>query len=220
MKTGEKTCRDIKVYHYGDESLRVHVHKKGIRAFGISESFIKSISRKSILAGVVMRSDLIVDGFSFATATVGGMDSTQRIMEMYENLGRDDINVILLNGCVISWYNVVDLNLLAESIGLPLICVTYKESKGLERFFRELFSEDYEERIRVYHRNGPRTEVTLKTGKRVFVRSMGIDLAEAESVLNKFMLVGSIPEPLRVARLLARSLMRSSLGTHLLDEEP
>ena len=198
--------------------LRVHVHKKGIRAFGVSESFIKSRSRESILAGVVMRSDLIVDGFSFATVTVGGMDSTQRIVEMIENLGRDDVNVILLNGCVISWYNVVDLNLLAESTKLPLICVTYRKSKGLERFFKELFSEDYEERIEVYRRNGPRTEVTLRTGKRVFIRFIGMDLEEAESVLNKFTLVGSIPEPLRVARLLARSLMRSTLGTHLLDE--
>ncbi|PDM26581.1 hypothetical protein CP083_03190 [Candidatus Bathyarchaeota archaeon B24-2] len=194
--------------------MRLQVHKKGIRAFGVSESFVKSDSRYSILAGVVMRSDLILDGFSFSTATVGGMDSTQRIIDMYEDMGRDDINLILLNGCVISWYNVVDLNLVAETIGLPLICVTYRESKGLERFFRELFPEDYERRIEVYHRNGPRRELTLKTGKKVFIRFIGMDLEEAESILNKFTLVGAVPEPLRVARLLARSLMRSSLSRY------
>ncbi|MEM2875703.1 MAG: DUF99 family protein, partial [Candidatus Bathyarchaeia archaeon] len=172
-----------------------------------------------ILAGVVMRSDLIVDGFSFTTATVGGMDSTQRIIEMYKNLCRDDVNLILLNGCVISWYNVVDLNALTEATGLPLICVTYEESKGLEKFFKEIFDEDYEERIEVYRKNGPRTEVTLKTGKRIFVRFMKMSLDEAEFVLNKFTLVGAVPEPLRVARLLARSLMRSDLGTHIIAGE-
>lgn len=191
--------------------MRLQVHKKGIRAFGVSESFVKSSSRNSILAGVVMRSDLIVDGFSFATATVGGMDSTQRIIDMYKAMERDDINLILLNGCVISWYNVVDLHLLAKATHLPLICVTYRESKGLERFFRELFPKDYGYRIEVYRRNGPRREVILKTGKKVFIRFIGMNLDEAESILNKFTLVGAVPEPLRVARLLARSLMRSCL---------
>ena len=196
--------------------MRLQIHKRGIRAFGVSESFIKSSSKRSILAGVVMRSDLIVDGFSFTTATVGGMDSTQRIIEMYENMKRDDVNLILLNGCVISWYNVVDLNFLAEATGLPLICVTYRESKGLEKFFKELFPEDYERRIEVYHRNGSRREVTLKTGKKVFIRFIGMNLEEAEFILNKFVLVGAIPEPLRVARLLARSLMRSCLGAYVI----
>ena len=52
----------------------------------------------------------------------------------------------------------------------------------------------------------------MKTGKKVFIRFIDMNLDEAESVLNKFTLIGAVPEPLRVARLLARSLMRSCLG--------
>ncbi|MCS7120453.1 MAG: DUF99 family protein [Nitrososphaerota archaeon] len=185
-----------------------HVHKKAIRALGISESFTKGLSEKSVLAGVVMRSDMVIDGFVFSTATVGGMDATQKIIEMYESLGRADLNVVLLNGCVISWYNVVDLHEVAEKTQLPLICVTYEESEGLEKYFMKFFPEDWRIRVETYRKNRARTPLELRTGHTVFVRFINIDEQEARVTLDKFTVHGSIPEPLRVARLAARSVSR------------
>jgi len=189
--------------------LRLHVHKKAFRTLGISESFIKGLSNKSVLAGVVLRGDRIIDGFVFSRATVGGMDATDKIIGMYKALKRDDINVLMLNGCVISWYNVVDLKRIYEELALPLICVTYEESKGLEKYFMELFPDDYDRRIRIYHKNGPRTPITLHTGYSVYVRFLGMSLEEAKGILNKFTLHGAVPEPLRIARLLARGIMKT-----------
>lgn len=189
--------------------LRLHIHKKAFRALGISESFIRGLSDKSILAGVVSRSDGIIDGFTFSRTTLGGMDATEKIIGMYKVLERDDINVLMLNGCVISWYNVVDLQRVYEETAKPLICVTYEESEGLDKYFLELFPEDYEKRIEIYHRNGPRTLVKLHTGHEVYIRFYGMRLEEAKGVLNKFTLHGAIPEPLRVARLLARGIMKT-----------
>jgi len=189
--------------------LRLHVHKKGFRALGISESFVKGVSEESILAGVVMRADGAIDGFTFAKATVGGMDATEKILEMYRNLRRDDISVLLLNGCVISWYNVIDLHRVAEETSLPLICVTYNESEGLEKYFKELFPQDWERRVETYRRNKSRTSIKLSTGYTVYIRFIGMKIEEAKGVLNKFTSHGSIPEPLRVARLLARSIVKN-----------
>ncbi len=189
--------------------MRLHVHKKAFRTLGISESFIKGLSNKSVLAGVVLRGDRIIDGFVFSRATVGGMDATDKIIGMYKALKRDDINVLMLNGCVISWYNVVDLKRIYEELALPLICVTYEESKGLEKYFMELFPDDYDRRIRIYHKNGPRTPITLHTGYSVYVRFLGMSLEEAKGILNKFTLHGAVPEPLRIARLLARGIMKT-----------
>jgi len=189
--------------------MRLHVHKKGFRALGISESFIKGVSEESVLAGVVMRADGAIDGFTFAKATVGGMDATDKILEMYRNLRRDDICILLLNGCVISWYNVIDLNQVAEETGLPLICVTYNESKGLEKYFKELFPQDWERRVEIYHRNKSRTALNLSTGYTVYIRFIGMKIEEAKGILNKFTSHGSVPEPLRVARLLARSIVKN-----------
>jgi endonuclease V-like protein UPF0215 family len=189
--------------------LKLHVHKKAFRALGVSESFVKGESKKSILAGVVMRADKAIDGFVFAEATVGGMDATDKVVEMHKTLGRNDINVLLLNGCVISWYNVIDLNEVAEETGLPLICVTYEESEGLDKYFKELFPEDWENRVQVYHKNKERTPLELKTGYIVYVRFMGMSLEEAKAILDKFTSHGAVPEPLRVARLLARATVKT-----------
>jgi endonuclease V-like protein UPF0215 family len=190
--------------------LNIHIHKKGIRVLGIAESFMKDEGKYSTLSGVVMRADMIVDGFTFSKATVGGMDSTQKIFSMYEALDREDINVLLLNGCIISWYNVVDLNSLVEIIKLPLICVTYRDSQGLDKFFKENFPQDWEQRIKVYKRNGPRSPLTLHTGHTIYVRSLNISKEDTLRLLNKLTSNGAVPEPLRIARLLSRSLMRSA----------
>jgi len=189
--------------------LRLHVHKKAVRALGISESFVKGESKKSILAGVVMRTDKAVDGFVFSTVTVGGMDATEKMIEMYKTLDREDVNLLMLNGCVISWYNVVDLYKVAEETGLPLLCVTYEESEGLEKYFKELFPQDWERRVEIYHKNKERTLLKLDTGYTVYVRFINMSLEEAKGILNKFTSHGAVPEPLRVARLLARSIFRT-----------
>ena len=157
-----------------------------------------------------MRADMIVDGFTFSRVEVGGMDATQKIIEMYDALNRHDINIVLLNGCVISWYNVIDLNQVVDAIGLPLVCVTYSDSKGLETFFKENFPEGWQQRTEVYKRNGPRTPITLHTGHTIYARFLNVNKDETSRLLNKFTFHGAVPEPLRITRLLARSIMRSS----------
>ncbi|HDJ26465.1 MAG TPA: DUF99 family protein [Candidatus Bathyarchaeota archaeon] len=183
--------------------------KKGIRALGVAECFKKGASRRSILAGVVVRADMLVDGFSFATATVGGLDATEAVVRLYERLRRKDVNLLMLNGCVISWYNVIDLHEVADRTGKPLICVTYEPSPGLEKYFAEYFPRDWRERLAIYERNGPRKRVRLKTGHEIFIRAVGLEEEEALKVLDRFVLHGAIPEPLRLARLLARATLAS-----------
>jgi len=183
------------------------VGKKGIRALGIAESFRKG-GRFSWLVGVVMRGDLLIDGFGVERVTVGGRDATEKVVSLVRGMGREDINLIFLSGCVISWFNVVVLPRVYEELRIPLICLTYEESEGLEKYFREYFPEDYEERIKAYRLNGEREELTLKTGLKVYVRYLGVSRREVELLLNRWTLTGRYPEPVRVAKLLARTLLR------------
>jgi endonuclease V-like protein UPF0215 family len=186
----------------------VRIAKKGIRVLGISESFVKQKTKRSILTGVVMRADGIIDGFGIYTTTVGGLDATKSVISLYENLKRKDVNVIFLNGCIISWFNVIDLKKVYEKVGLPLICVTYEESEGLEKYFKEYF-KDWEERFDIYLRNGERERIEIKTGKTVFTRSIGLEKDEVKRILDKFTLNGAISEPLRISRLLANSILKN-----------
>lgn len=189
--------------------MRIHADKKGLRALGIAESFVKGKSRVSALAGVVMRSDLQVDGFCMTEITVGGLDATEGVLRLVKGLKRRDINLLLLNGCVIGWYNIIELGKVFKKTKLPLICVTYEESEGLEKFFKDNF-EDWRKRVKMYKALGTRVPVKLHTKKRVFVRFLGIESEkDVKRVLDKFTLQGAVPEPLRVARLLARAAIKS-----------
>jgi endonuclease V-like protein UPF0215 family len=186
--------------------MRVHPAKKGIRALGIAESFVKGESEKAVLAGVVMRGDLQVDGFAVTHIEVGGLDATEGVLRLFRDLDRTDINVIILNGCIISLFNMVDMRALFEDLECPVICVTYEESEGLESYLDEL--DDHKRRHAIYRSLGDRTPVTLKTGHEVLVRFLGMEATDAKGILNRFTLQGSVPEPLKVARLLARTLLR------------
>ena len=181
----------------------IHRGKKGIRALGIAESF-RPGAKTSVLAGVVMRTDLIVDGFVFGAATVGGEDATSSVLRMFRRLKRQDLNLIMLSGCIISHYNIIDVDEVASKSGLPVCCLTYNESKGLEAEIRKRF-ERSQELVERYNRLGGRTPVSLRTGHKVYVRNADLDGADAKWVLDAFTLQGVVPEPIRVARLLARA---------------
>ena len=186
--------------------MRIHAGKRAIRALGVSESFTRT-DRFSTLAGVVMRADLIVDGFVFGRAEVGGDDATSGIVKMHRLLNRDDINVIILSGAVISHYNVVDVDALAEKTGTPVICLTYKESSGLETSIRSRF-ENPEAKVAAYRKLGERKTLTLKTGKKVYARLASISEQDARRIVEAFAREGAFLEPVRVARLLARARHR------------
>jgi uncharacterized protein len=185
---------------------RFHPEKKGIRVFGIAESFKKFNTKKSTLAGVVMRRDLIIDGMIFGNATLKGNDSTENILSMFKSLKRDDVNCIMLDGLIISMYNIVDGELIQNKTGLPVIAITFEDSKGLEDSIRYHFPDDSKLKLEQYDKLGKRDQVILKTGKHLFIRYWGLTLKRAMTILNSFTLQGSIPEPIRVAKLAARGM--------------
>ncbi|HPE63457.1 MAG TPA: DUF99 family protein [Methanothrix sp.] len=189
--------------------MTLHVNKRGVRVLGVAESFLKT-EPQSRLAGVVMRKDLRIDGFGFARISVGGDDATEGVLDIWRGLERSDVNAILLNGSIISWFNIVDLDVVFQETEIPVISLTYEESAGIEGYIREYFPHP-EEKIEMYRRLGPREPVRLKTGFEVYARSLGATAEETKGLLNSFILEGKIPEPLRVARLLARSVLAEDL---------
>ncbi|MBN1235897.1 MAG: DUF99 family protein, partial [Methanotrichaceae archaeon] len=178
--------------------MPLHLNKSGLRALGIAESFVRS-RPTSTIAGVVMRADLRVDGLTYSHATVGGDDATEAVLSLYRQLDRADVNVILLSGAVISWFNIIDLQEVFEKTQKPLICLTYEESPGLEKYIQEYFLNPVEKLLR-YQGLGLRQPVRLKTGYEVFVRALGASPEEARVLLNKFTRDGRVPEPVRLAR--------------------
>jgi len=182
----------------------IRLEKKGLRGLAIAESFRENGSA-SILAGVVMRRDFVIDGFVFGKATLEGDDATDAIISMYEKLARQDISFILISGLIISMYNIIDIKKLQKKLMMPIIGVTYKESNGIEDAIKHHFPNSFESKMTQYRKLGPRTKISLHTKYEIYLRIEGCETKEAKKLLDAFTLQGAIPEPLRVAQLLAKA---------------
>lgn len=176
--------------------------KSGVRAVGVAESYS---TETSMIAGVVVRADRVVDGGFFRTCTVGGMDATEQIIDGLVSLSREDTEYIFIAGIAPAWFNIIDLRLIHEEVGLPIICVSFEESPGLKPAIESAFAgSDQTDRIDRYAQQPGRESVEIN-GQVVFYRAVGIRDESPERILRHFTPVGGRPEPLRVARLLARA---------------
>ena len=182
----------------------LHIEKKGLRGLAVAESF-REKDKTSSLAGVVMRRDFIIDGFVFGHATIEGSDATDSILQMYKKLHRGDISFLMISGMIISMYNIVDIKKIWNELKIPILGVTYENSKGIEDAIKFHFPDSYQSKIEEYHNLGERTKLTLHTGHDLYVRIEGCTIQETKNLLNAFTLQGSMPEPLRVAQMLART---------------
>jgi hypothetical protein len=151
-----------------------------------------------------MRRDLVIDGIAFGSTALGGNDATDCVVEMYKSLARDDINCILLDGLVISMYNIIDGEQIVQETGIPVVAITFEDSKGLEGIIKHRF-DDWKSKLEQYEKLGQRERITLKTGKNLFIRYWEINNKKVVAILNSFTLQGSVPEPVRVAKLVARA---------------
>ncbi len=194
------------------EQMRIEsiLGKRAIRAVGIAESFVLSFPR-SVFCAVVYRSDGLVDGLTLDFATVGGDDATDTICRMLEDLDRQDIHVVLLDGCIVSWYNIVDLEKVYECCKVPVLALTFEEITGdVETAIRKVFPEDVALRkIQQFRKLPEPVRLVLPDGE-IYVRVCGIQPHPRilRAVIRRFLREGKRPEPIRIAKFVANAVLR------------
>ena len=143
--------------------MTLHLEKKAIRVLGIAESFRKD-QEYSTLAGVVMRSDLVIDGFANTRLRVSGSDSTNSTINLFKKLKRNDINAIMISGSVLSLYNVLDIDKIYNEIKIPVVALSFSKSKAnLAENIRERFPEKAaKEKIRLLEKLGRSSRMRLR----------------------------------------------------------
>lgn len=181
--------------------------KPGARVLGVAESFSLS-PPLSFMGGAVVRRSMIVDQLFIERMTVRGNDSTDALIRGYRGLGRRDVAAVMVNGCLLSMHNILDLDRAHEEIGLPIVCVTDKKGKGLEAEFER---RGEREKLEAYKRLG--MPVRLQVGEfEMWVRIRGIELKDAHALLRHYTITGRVPEPIRVAKQVARAALILELG--------
>lgn len=141
-----------------------------------------------------------VDGLLSAKIRRDGANATSVMANtLRESRFDGHVRAVLLQGIAVGGFNVVDIHALADAIGRPVLVVS-RRAPDLTRIARAL---------RENVRGGARKWALIeKAGPmeplgEVWVQRAGLDLAEAAALLAATTLHGNLPEPLRLAHIIA-----------------
>ncbi len=190
--------------------------KKAVRALGIAESFVLEIPR-SIFCGVVYRSDGLLERVILDEATVGGDDATDTVIRIFKRLNRSDIHVMMIDGCILSWYNILDLYRIYEETKVPILSIVFEDIEGdVEKAIVKLFPEDKARlKLDMFRRLPEPVKVMLRTGDVVYVRVVGIERSVRllRTIISRFLRDGKRPEPIRIAKHVASAVLEHKRST-------
>lgn len=181
--------------------------KSEIRVLGIDDGkFIPHTQSTAIVIGVVFRGAGSIDGVMHTHIAVDGFDATTQIASMINDSPHSkQLRLVMLNGITFAGFNIVNIRELNEDIKLPIIALT--DSKpNLEAIHKALNNlPGAEERWKVLLEAGQIHEVKCK-GKCLSIVLAGVSLPEAEKIVELTSTRSCIPEPLRVAHLIASGI--------------
>ena len=161
------------------------------------------------VVGVVFRGGDFLDGALRTDVTIDGLDSTDRLVEaINKTRHKRQLRIIMLDGVTLAGFNIVDIQRLRAETELPVI-VFNRKMPGLDSVRKALKNfKDYEKRWELIEKAGEVKPHTLENGSRVYFQSTGLSDAEAKEVIDLSSTRGQIPEPLRVAHMIATAIVK------------
>lgn len=178
--------------------------KDEIRILGIDDGYFrKNIDKESLIVGVIMRGYKQIDGVLSNKITVDGDDSTDKIIEMIKRTKHYyQIRVIMTNGITLAGFNIIDMHRIYEELKLPIISVVRKKP-NLEKFLEALKkTNNYEKKLNILKKLPEPKPVKTKHGISYY-QSVGLSDEECTEIILKTAKYSRIPEPVRVAHLIA-----------------
>lgn len=148
-----------------------------------------------------------LDGVVTSRVRRDGRNATRAIAEM---LGaspfREHVQAIALNGIAVAGFNVVDLEALHAGSGLPVIAIARKapDLVAIERALRTRVPGGAR-KWRLIEQAG-----AMEPLEGVWVQRVGASRAEVSAMLRATRAQGLLPEPLRLAHLIAGAIGRGT----------
>jgi endonuclease V-like protein UPF0215 family len=165
-----------------DDAPFARAHRGDVPVFG-------AVYADERLVGV-LRSEVRRDGRN-ATAKLGSALEGSKF--------REHVQCVLLQGIALGGFNVVDLHALHERLAVPVVVVV-RHAPDLRAIERALLRHvpGGARKWALIQQAGP-----MEACGEVFVQRAGLSLAEAHATVLRHSREGNVPEPLRVAHLIA-----------------
>ncbi len=188
--------------------------KSEIRIIGFDDgSFDHESDERVCFVGVVTRGGGHVDGFLVDDVEIDGTDATDIMVEMINgSRHKEQLRIILTSGITFAGFNVLDIEKVFEKTGLPVIVVVREkpDMSSIKSAVRNL--SNWKKRWKKLNSAGELIPVEVDNqGNRkstVYIQVKGIIEKEAKKVVQMSSTISTIPEPLRLAHLLATGISR------------
>lgn len=167
---------------------------------GIDDAPFQREHRGDVLVVATAYSGLCLQGVLSSRVRRDGRNATRVIASLVASSRfAGHTQAVLLQGIALAGFNVVDIHELAGALRIPVLVVARKKP-DMAAIRAALLT-----RVRggarkwaLVERAGP-----MEPAAGVFVQRAGLSLAEAGAFIERFAVNGRIPEPLRVAHLIA-----------------
>jgi len=164
--------------------------------------------QKTLLCAVCMVGDRI-EWVRLGRVRVDGRGATEMLLNM---LRGERFDVLILGGVSFAGFDVVDPQVLHGELGVPVVVFSSEQPDSASTLAAlKTNFPDWEERWAPIERIGDVYSAVTKVGEPpVFFEVAGCTRDEAEGILRASASLTRTPEPVRVARLIARGLSRSA----------
>ncbi len=164
--------------------------------------FDKYVSETALIVGVMMEGADLVEAVALGEFSVDGDDVTAFLENWIEGLRfRSALQCVLLGGITIAGLGVVDIERLAERLGLPVV-VTNRKLPSNAPLMRALESAGLSARIPIVERS----PAPFPVSDGLFAAQAGADRQWTERIIRATRSKSELPEPLRLAHMIARAI--------------
>jgi endonuclease V-like protein UPF0215 family len=166
--------------------------------------FDKDADEMTPIVGVVMEGSDLVEGVAMTRFPIDGAEVTDFLVDWIGGLRfRPGLQGIILGGITIAGLAVVDVERLSRALDLPVLVLNRKDPRD-HRLGAALQAAGLADRLEAVDRTPPSAPVS----NGLFLACAGASPEEAARLLEASRRKGEMPEPLRLAHLIASAAVR------------
>lgn len=182
--------------------------KSEIRLLGIDDAPFSFDEDTSFVVGVVMRANGYIEGVLKREIMVDGTDATASFITMIcSSRHMDQLQAVLLDGVTFCGFNTVDVKAVFDKTDIPVITVTREKPDvdSIKTALQAHFS-DWNDRFNLM--NKQKVYAVETKHNTIFVTCVGVSIEKAKEIIRLSTIRGVIPEPIRVAHIIASGVRR------------
>lgn len=181
--------------------------KPEIRIIAWDDCAFQFNDKRVLVVGVVFRGGSFIDGLLSTSIKKDGLNATEKVSKrILSSRHYDQLSLIMLKGISFGGLNIINIREMNKKTKLPII-VVIRSTPNLNKFKDAMKKlSNYKKRMKAVDDAGE-----IYKYKNIFYQKCGISSGQCEEIFRVTCTRSNIPEPLRVAHIIASGLSRKDI---------